>query len=285
MFKRILVCMDGSDHARDALRTAAGIAHRFRACIDLIHVFDPNELLAPSCYAPEIGTALDELMEVVEAEQQRIHRQACAELADAGIPCEAHSLQGHPAECILRTAEEIQADLTVMGCRGISPWHTLVMGSVSNAVVHHAGCPILIVRGNRENFCRVLAACDTSQPSLRAVETAMRIALRFEADCTVINVYEPHRHASPEENARYSAKTLDVMTHQIDALNSEFRMKYNLRHVTGHPVEAIADYSRKQRVDLVVLGHRGLSPFQRMLLGSVSDGVLKHAPCAVLVVR
>jgi nucleotide-binding universal stress UspA family protein len=55
--------------------------------------------------------------------------------------------------------------------------------------------------------------------------------------------------------------------------------------ISGHPAEAILDYAKQHRVDLIVMGHRGMSNLKRFFVGSVADRVVDHAPCMVLIVR
>lgn len=55
--------------------------------------------------------------------------------------------------------------------------------------------------------------------------------------------------------------------------------------VSGHPAEAIVKFARRHQVNLIVMGHRGMSNLQRFLVGSIADRVVDHAPCMVLVVR
>lgn len=139
--KHILVPVDGSDGARHAARLASKLAVALGAQISLVHVYD-----APT--ASLLGLAHLSRDEVKAAEA-RIARgsfdAARAEIAPTVDVTEVPEI-GDPAATIVQTAKARAADLVVMGSRGLSGAKGLLVGSVSDYVVHHAPCPVTIVR-------------------------------------------------------------------------------------------------------------------------------------------
>ena len=75
-----------------------------------------------------------------------LHSSLGSSIADAGVYCNFHQERGVAEETIVRFAEEHDSDLIVMGSRGLGGFERMLLGSVSNHVVHHANCPVLIVR-------------------------------------------------------------------------------------------------------------------------------------------
>ncbi len=146
MFKTILVCSDGSQHSMKAAREAAVIARQSDACVLLLNVNSNAETLSP-CIMPW-------QMEVNENQFSRDldEPQECA-LKHAEILFDKDAVRyvslrefGHAAAQIVRVAEREEADLIVLGSRGLNVLETLLLGSVSDHVVRHAHCSVLVVR-------------------------------------------------------------------------------------------------------------------------------------------
>ena len=138
-------------------------------------------------------------------------------------------------------------------------------------------------------FERILVPLDGSENSRKALETAVRIAQQFDGKLTLIHVYstgglavspEPI-HAFIEAIRMVGAKILEKEEKKVKAKGVQ--VETLLRE--GHVVEEITKACREGKFDLVVIGARGLSKMKEMVLGSVSDGVTRHAYCPVLVVK
>ncbi len=147
----ILLATDGSQEAELAGRTAADVAEKTGSELHVVHVFGIVPV-GPPVY-PEATDLQGEALEV-EAEE-RISEQRAREVLDAevgkvrsagGMVVEAHLIEGRIAPEIVALAEEIGAGLIVTGSRGHGGIRRALMGSVSDAVVRHAHCPVLVVR-------------------------------------------------------------------------------------------------------------------------------------------
>lgn len=143
MFKTILVCSDGSEHALKAAKQAVEIARLHQGSLLLLHV-EPCELQPYTVpWQLEIGEAT---MPHLSAEHKANLEATIALCKDDRITYRCRHEHGHAAEQIIRVAAEEEADLIVMGSRGLSEWKALLLGSVSDHVLHHAHCSVLIVR-------------------------------------------------------------------------------------------------------------------------------------------
>ena len=140
MFERILLAVDGSEHALHATKKAA----------ELARVMKPKELRVVVVYDPIPIYLGEPNMQIAitsrKGEAESILEKAVAEIGE--VPCEVHSgiLEGNPAEAIIEVATNRKSDLIVMGSRGLGRLAGLVLGSTSQKVVAHAPCPVLIVR-------------------------------------------------------------------------------------------------------------------------------------------
>lgn len=138
MFKKIIVAIDGSDHSHRAIDYAKGLAEQFGSGLWLVHVFPhTSDLLGYDEYEKLIGRR--------ENKGQTILDKARQELGDTKIDVHEELLEGPEAEAILSVADARQADLIVMGTRGRSSLQGLLLGSVSQKVIHLAKCPVLVV--------------------------------------------------------------------------------------------------------------------------------------------
>lgn len=146
MFKKILVCTDGSDHAVRAAQIAPELAWKFGAEVTLLNVVNPAPLVAPYVLAVEAAPNTEEIVEIAEEGQKAILCKALAPFDREGVNAHIRPEMGQPVETILSVAEEEKADLIVLGSRGLGGFKRLMLGSVSDGVLHHAHCPVLIVR-------------------------------------------------------------------------------------------------------------------------------------------
>ena len=146
MFSRIVVGTDGSETAGEAVRQATDLAKISGASLSIVSAYAPvserrvrGELLeAPADVQHEIGPREDVNL-VLEA--------AAAEARKAGVEeVRIHPVEAEPAEAILNVAEEVDADLIVVGNKGMTGARRFLLGSVPNNVSHHAPCSVIIVR-------------------------------------------------------------------------------------------------------------------------------------------
>jgi nucleotide-binding universal stress UspA family protein len=145
MISKILLCSDGSAHALKAAEAAAEIAKKFNAEVTLVNVYSAPVFMMPVAidaapyYADTDGELAEQSHNTVEMRTGKV-------LESCGVKFTTRREQGHAVEQIVRTAEEEKCDLIVMGSRGMGGFERFFLGSVSDGVLHHAHCPVLIVR-------------------------------------------------------------------------------------------------------------------------------------------
>ena len=142
MFSHILLASDGSECALKAAETAATVAATFASRLTVLNVFKP----APYIGAFEAPTELGLEPKYIAEIQDDAIRSTGRILKDHSVPFDCKTEIGDPSDEIIRTAEEQHCDLIIMGSRGLSGIKSLVLGSVSDQVTHHAHCPVLIVK-------------------------------------------------------------------------------------------------------------------------------------------
>jgi len=145
VFNRIVVGTDGSETAAEAVGQAIGLAKLTGASLSIVSAYSQasgrraqsEQAEAPADVQYEVGPREDVII-VLDA--------AAAEAKEAGIEVQTHPVEGDPADAILNVAEEVKADLIVVGNKGMTGARRYLLGSVPNNVSHHAPCSVIIVR-------------------------------------------------------------------------------------------------------------------------------------------
>jgi nucleotide-binding universal stress UspA family protein len=145
MFKSIVVGTDGSDTANQAVRQAVELAGSVGAKLELVSAYEP---VPAQRLAEERRQAPEDLQWAINPrEDVDATLEAAATVArEAGVPVGVYARQGDPADAILDVAEEQDADLIVVGNKGMTGAKRFLLGSVPNKVSHHAPCSVMIIR-------------------------------------------------------------------------------------------------------------------------------------------
>lgn len=138
MYAAIVVGTDGSDTAAQAVAHAAEIATAYNATLHLVSSMPMTPLSAGTVSAPLVIDS--------GAEVQAILTEAEAAVARDGLTVRTHALQLDPAQAIVDVAKRVEADLVVVGNKGMKGAKRFLLGSVPNSVAHHAPCSVLIVK-------------------------------------------------------------------------------------------------------------------------------------------
>jgi nucleotide-binding universal stress UspA family protein len=152
---RILLGTDGSEDAAFAARTAVNLANKTGSELHIVYV----EEMPRRLYSSEV-TSIEELIDPEFEEKMRRHAEAAAsqlleeqlqKIKEAGGQiAQAHAKFGRPDAEIVRLAEELDAGIVVVGSRGHGGVRRALLGSVSDSVVRHAHCPVLVVRKEKQ---------------------------------------------------------------------------------------------------------------------------------------
>jgi nucleotide-binding universal stress UspA family protein len=206
---------------------------------------------------------------------------------------EANVEVGKPAAEIVRRAEESRARAVVVGSHGHSRLAEIFLGEVAEDVVRHAHCSVLVARAHAATR-RIVAGTDLSERAGAAIEAAVEQARLVAA--RVIVVYSLGRRAEmerwmiahwglhPVEKERVEVERVEVRRRLASQL-AGYRVDGDVQVVDGDPAASIVHAASELDADLVVVGATGATALRRALLGSVTEKVVRAAPCSVLVVR
>jgi nucleotide-binding universal stress UspA family protein len=289
----ILLATDGSPDASIAAKAAVDLSNQSGAELHVVHVGRSLSAYArpatmPKEYSLFFAQEAEELLE----EQSQSIRHAGGEIAHA------HMRFGRPADEILKLAEDLGAGLVVLGSRGVGPVERLVMGSVSEDVVHNTHRPVLVTRGNEESWppASIVLGDDTSLEATEAGELAASIGRLFGAEGYVVHAYPTLPRISEEEDA-FDARIVEEAFRQAekaleergDALESSLGRPLEVKAAVGDAAALILGVAREVKSPaLIAVGSRGLGAGERARrgfsrLGSVSTKIVGAARGPVLV--
>ncbi len=245
----------------------------------------------------EFPQSVNEILDQYHARTASLLLEETARFEGISGTVETCPLSGHPADELVRLAEESDAELIVLGARGMTATQRFLLGSVSLKVAKHAPCSVLVTRPIRsgrsaDQPLRIVVCHDGSEASREAVKTVGRFHWGEHVEITVLSVVTVIMHPGLAiyqktgalwEGERRQAK--EALAWAIDHLRQASPHVHAEYRETESVDEEILAVIEELGADLVVLGHRGLSRLDRFILGSTSENVLRHAPCSVWIVR
>jgi nucleotide-binding universal stress UspA family protein len=285
----IVVGVDGSEQSAAALRWALGEAEvRDQGVVALLawDLFSQFHADGSRRFDPDYGDAQADA--------------ALAAFVDTSVGAEAAGRVARRVVCDLPVPALLDASegaaLVVVGARGLGGFRGMLLGSVSQHVLHHARVPLAVIRPmesgqDASGAGRVVVGVDGSPSSAAALAWAIAEGAARGAAVEVIHAWEPPLLYGPVAGvAGYEGaavedageRLLREMVERATEAAGAAPPAVERTVATGGAASSLLDVAKA--ADLLVVGRRGLGGFGRLLLGSVSDHVARHAPCPVVVV-
>jgi len=283
---KILLPVDFSERANQAIRFAVPVAERFDSEIVLLHVLPPYREFG----AIEMASAMTDIL---------AGRRKDAERRIAGFMREelaAHRvrrllLDGDPAREIVDCAHAEQAGLIVMPTHGYGPFRRLLLGSVTAKVLHDADCPVWTTAhaetlpSGETALKRILCVIDLSPSGAHALNWSAQLAAEFGARLTLVHAMtelDPRTEGfyfSPE----WRKFLVDNAEKEIAALQQKAGTQAEVMLTMGPAAEMICEEARKAEADLLVIG-RGADAGVLGRLTSHAYSIIRQSPCPVVSV-
>lgn len=291
---RALVCAtDFSQTADRALRHATHLARRHQARLVLAHVVEP----LPADPYPVPAAPPTQEPSLRELASERL-RQLASDTARADLRVDSRLETGPPGSQLLEIAQSEEADLIVVGTRGLTGFKHLVFGSTAEHVVRCARCPVLTVhpedRDPVDTPSLVIVPTDLSADAEVAADafatlygpaSGARVVLAF-ADSTPPYL-DALQHERLEEWHEPDARREDLesrLAPMADRLRAR-GFEVEIRIQDGGAVDVITSLAEERGSDLIAMSTHGHSAIMNALLGRTAQRVVQHARCPVLTVR
>ena len=295
---KILVPLDGSDYSKRALSflstrsTLMGVDPE----VHLLNVQPPIVRRA----AAELGR--ETTRRLYEAEAEGVLAPARKTLAKAGIDASTHADRGHAAERIAAVADEVKADLIVLGAHGYSEFKGLLFGSVTHGVLARTRRPVLVVRAlaaPKGDGLRTGIAVDGSKFGLAAVKFALRHRDLFGTQARLMLLHVVPDFVMPvmadlggvavpsykdQEIKRLQDRDYEQAVGPALRLFEKAKASVTDVRLAGLPGDAIAAYAKKN-LDVLLVGSHGYGGFKTAVLGSVAMRIAAQCDTPLLIVR
>lgn len=287
--QHIVAATDFSSAANMAVQRAAQLAADLGATLHLIHVVHPLDLYAGS------ELSFDFQMHYQQAQQQHIQTELetlTTRLREVHTISVNHCTKiGRAYNEITSHAHSVHADLIVAGAQGEHSILAKLLGSTALRLIKTAHCPVLIVKNTMRtaSYRQVIAAVDFSAGSAEVPALAHMIAPHAHIEALLIfdSNQEAHMYKAGMDEAlltQYREQALAKAQHQLDALISQQpRQSFSSVIRAGYPPEAICNYAKEKKADLIVIGKHNRNQIEQWLLGSVTKAVVYGADCDVLL--
>ena len=287
--KKIISAIDFSNFTDAILAYSSSLCKIYSAKLVLAHVtIDVNRLLEHN------ETTID-----AQALQKSNIRHAQARLEDLAkdlvIETEIIIGQGRPADEISRLALKQDADMVITGTYGRTGFKRLLIGSVTEKLMKTLHCPLLILHaqehgaGSSTGFeirlRKILVGCDFSPDSKLALDYGLSLAQEFQAELHLAHAIKPSLYQKERQEMDALCDRLDgqLKTMVPEACRDIFTPVTQL--LDGEPYLALMNYATQQDIDLIVLGIRGHTLWEKLLVGSTTDRLIRHSSFPVLTVR
>jgi len=300
-FHTILVPLDGSPLAEEALPLALRIAHKSGAAIRLALVHEPPAIPYDAPNA-RLVTCADQAMEQAEREYLR---NAEARLREGGTQVSTVGpLAGEIGPILAEQVLELGIDLVVMATHGRGGVQRLWLGSVADYLIRHVDVPVLLVRpgagsaptGIASAATEIMVPVDGSTLAEEALEPAAELARLWDLELNLVRVLHPvmmvTEPALPvpstydqELTAACCSQAQDYLNDVVDDLRADGHRASGTAVVGWNPIDTILELARPERVAVIAIATHGRGGLRRLALGSVADKLVRASAMPVLVYR
>ncbi len=301
--KKIIWATDGSRESEEALNHARFFAQRFNSEIIGVHVIEmPERMIYDYVKGPR--SEHYEWLKVAEEDYAAKLAETADELAAQGLNFRGEILKGEPHKEIVRFARDENANLIVLGKRGLGLIDRMLVGSTTLRVLREASIPVLAVRERDEqtqvNIRNILVPIDIDEKVDSAVDYAIDLAERIDANISVMYVFKLSIYDYSDYGIHSSVIELLLedssveLEKRIEGIKARRRIgKRGVKKLEIgtemikrlNPSVAIVDYASNRKVDLIVINTHGRKGVKRFMLGSVTEKVVQESPCAVLILK
>jgi nucleotide-binding universal stress UspA family protein len=279
----IVVATDFTAESEKALAYARAIARQFASRITLANVVD---LSVASPYPDAVvGLSLDEMRRDSAENLER----TLYDLGTEGITAQSKTIEAHsPAHAVVDLAEQIDADLIIVGTHSRHGLSKLILGSCSEGIIHNATCPVLTIGPKADpdpldvTFRSIIFATDLRHDAVEKAAVALAFAKEHIADVYICHVIEEQQESFADA-FREQTRAESALARLIpDASYTWCNPKPSVHF--GNVDQEILKIAKEKHADLIVLGaHRSLKWLNRFWDG-VAEEVIRHAECPVLTI-
>ena len=305
---KILVAVDPSEHAQEAIRFVKSVEWPKKSELFLIHVIEMKDAPpimpegGPSSWDRVIGEARGKLVTQANGFLEHTKKEIVEERA---LTIKSLVMEGLPGAEILQAVKDYQIDLVILGTRGLSNVKRFLLGSTSDWVMREAPCSVLLVRAKLskvtkgKSAAKILLATDGSSVAQNTVDMLGLLACKTPPKVTVAHVvgkpaylegwywgkgkaaFKQLAEQLLEKAHKEAASHLEAISQRVQGLG----MEVDTVLTKGDPAEEIVKIAERAKAKLIMVGSKGFIGGKLVPLGGVVRKIARHAPCSVWLTR
>lgn len=280
LLEKILLAQDFSKSSQNLVHSAIELAKIFESKIVAIHVL-PDDIVNKKVKALLNETAMTKLEDTVKR------------IEDEGVDVDNPLLAfGSPHAAIARAAVDINANVILTGSGESKKGDTFQLGTTTGRIIQKSEKPVFVIKeGILLNVHHILCPVDFSESSKRALKNAMTMARRFKSELTILAVCElqgstwfsSEKDKELENELRYTLhqEEFDSFLKSFDLSN----INWTKEVPKGNPAKEILSAISRKMIDLLIMGTAGRTGLNRMIMGSVTEKVVREVPCSFLTLK
>lgn len=280
LLEKILLATDFSKSCENLLKYAIELGKIFHSQIILVHVL-PNNI------KDEKVKMLLKQASVKQLDEIR------GEIESAGLKTEKPILlSGNPFDKIIQAANSVNANLILIGAGEKSKNDSFQLGLTAFKIIRKSNKPVWVVKsGELLNIQKILCPVDFSPESKRALKNTITLARKFKIELIIFSVGVSYRTSSTRLQLDWDKEIERERLEHINKFNL-FLKNFNLSNISwskeikfGYPANEIRNAISKYKADLVIMGTTEKSGFDRLMLGSVTESVIRKVPCSFISLK
>jgi nucleotide-binding universal stress UspA family protein len=300
MFEHILIPIDSQPLSQQAAKVGLEFAQRLQAQVTLLHVLQMPPVYPPQSEHATLEAIREHAKKLLEPWSDLAAKKGVS-LRTKMVQDDAHSV----AASIVKAANGLECDVILMGTQGREGLDRLLVGSVAERVTRLANQPVMLVRSvhsgqssNVNSFESILVPIDGSTTSQAALWTADELAKQLGASLHFLHVVPdlplPMSDGMGFGTMNYRSEAwIEALENQANVIIKHAKDSTTLEKVETSTIPAsgnrtakqILKFAKEHHSSLIVIGTHGRSGLDRLLLGSVAEGVMHHADVPVILVR
>lgn len=280
LVEKILMPVDVNRICDEQINSAIKIAKEFNSEVSIMYVLpetklhpDTNELLKK--YTQEI---FDNIVKTFD-DKKVSHSKPIID-------------SGNPVNKILQKAKEQNSNLILVCSGNKSNNEKFKLGTTAEKLIQLSDVPVWVVKsGKQMEIKEILCPVDFSDPSKRALQNAILLSNNFDSRLLILGVFEPFFNTSPRINIDQKLEN-EKLQKQFEQKMKDFLSEFDLRRVNhlieiqeGIPHKKILKSIQKNSIDLLVMGTNGRSGLSRIIMGSVTENVIRQLPCSFVTTK
>jgi nucleotide-binding universal stress UspA family protein len=284
LLQHILVAVDFGSRTDSVAAAAVRLSKTFGGEIHLFHVMPVFDVSTPD---------MARLMEMARQGAESRLAEVCGRLEEAGIStAEPKIAEGVPFDQIIQHADELDANVIVIGARKPDEASRLRIGITAERLCRKSTKPVwIVVPESVDDPKNILCPVDRSSPSRRALRNAIHLARRFDARLLVLFAIRPisalpgliflDLERLEENHVKTETSRFRAFLKQFDFHNTRWEVVIR----RGLPADVILDAAPTFSTDLIIMGSVGGTGLSRILMGSVAEQIVRELPCSLVMVK